>query len=466
MTAIVLGLAGCVVLAGALGYALYSALSGPSPRPATEVAGTSLALGAGAAGLGSFWISLAGWPVSRETLCVLGLLALGALAAFWWRGRLARIVLPEGFRPADGLLAPPLVLCAAGATAVCIVAAAFPFLDWDSYLIWGLKGKIFAAESLAEPTSVTEPNLRYCQPGYPQLFPFMLAAVRAATGSAEDAWIALAAPFFYVAAGLLMYGLVRARISRLRAVLLVSAFMIAPSYVRWAATNNAEAAFVLMYAASIGFLVRWLEGGARGDLGLAIAFTVLLTHTKNEGLPLAVLNLVAALSVALRPAGRARLKGCAVLAIAWAAFCLPWWLWSRGVPTSYQDFPSRLGSEVILENLARLGVVGGRYLEDAVQWKSVGGLGVLLPLAAAAGFRAFRKPVVQALWLLYLGQLAVYALVYLIYPGPLEVVMPMIHERMILHTLPAVVLLVAMHWKAAAPNETGTVTVPASGRSE
>lgn len=462
MTAIVLGLAGCLALAAALGYALQSLLRGPVRCPAAEAAGAGLALGAGAAGLGSFWLSLAGWPVSRGTLCVLGLLALAGLAAAWRLKRLALVQLPGAWRPVDGFLALPLLPCAAGAGAVCIVAAAFPFLDWDSYLIWGLKGKILAAEPLSEPTRITDPAYRYCQPGYPQLFPFMLAGVRAATGAAEDAWIALAGPFFYVTAGALMYGLVRARLSRLRAVLLVSAFMIVPSYVRWAATNNAEAAFVLMYAASVGYLVRWLEDGARGDLAMAVAFTVFLTHTKNEGLPLAVLNLAAALFVAVRPAGRARLKGCAVFAAAWIALCLPWWLWSRGVPTSYQDFPSRFSAALAGENLARLAEVGGRYVRDIVQWKSVGGLGVLLVLAAGAGFRAFRKPAVQALWLLFLGQLAVYALVYVIYPGPLTVVMPMIHERMILHTLPAAVLLVAMHWKAVAPNETGASAAPAS----
>ena len=55
----------------------------------------------------------------------------------------------------------------------------------------------------------------------------------------------------------------------------------------------------------------------------------------------------------------------------------------------------------------------------------------------------------MALWLLLLGHVAMYVLIYLITPWDVRELLSMSLDRLLLHAVPAVVLLIGYHWAEA-----------------
>jgi hypothetical protein len=82
------------------------------------------------------------------------------------------------------------------------------------------------------------------------------------------------------------------------------------------------------------------------------------------------------------------------------------------------------------------------------------------------GWRAFARPYVLAIWILLGLHLMSYALVYCVTPWDLTTLMPVTIDRLLLHTVPAVIFLAGWHWAevGTSPRYVGSVGI--SGATE
>ena len=168
-----------VLLLVLAGYAALALVWQGERRPLAEIVGFSLALGTGTVATLLFWASLLGFAPTRGLLLVGATAALGTIAGMGWTGRLLlpTRVPPAGLTRADWWLVIPVAVLVGMTGLVAVHALGFPFYEWDSFAIWGLKAKVVAHESLAAPRPAYfhDLTLSYSHPDYPLLTPFLLA---------------------------------------------------------------------------------------------------------------------------------------------------------------------------------------------------------------------------------------------------------------------------------------------------
>jgi hypothetical protein len=86
-----------------------------------------------------------------------------------------------------------------------------------------------------------------------------------------------------------------------------------------------------------------------------------------------------------------------------------------------------------------------RYLRLFVDLETAGGIWIVLLVTAAGTFRRLASPVVLVLWALLLAHLGLYAVIFLVTPWDLNVLLPMVGPKLLMHAAPAGVLLIALH---------------------
>ena len=119
---------------------------------------------------------------------------------------------------------------------------------------------------------------------------------------------------------------------------------------------------------------------------------------------------------------------------------VPWLLFRHSLPVADENYPAHLQLAVLWANLGRLPVVLLTWLRefaDASQWS------LLWLLAAVAAVWALRRRRGRALWLLAFGfsQLLVYTVVTVVAPWDVNELLSLTSTRLLLHVLPAAVLL-------------------------
>src|SRR5206468_8487369 len=101
------------------------------------------------------------------------------------------------------------------------------------------------------------------------------------------------------------------------------------------------------------------------------------------------------------------------------------------------------------ENLRRLKPIAARFYEEGMNAENWAGIWILLPLMALLGWRAFADRAVVALWLLLIGHLAAYMLIYVVTPWNVEELLSVSLDPLLLHAVPVAVLLIGYHWAEA-----------------
>jgi len=80
-------------------------------------------------------------------------------------------------------------------------------------------------------------------------------------------------------------------------------------------------------------------------------------------------------------------------------------------------------------------------------------LWIMAVMLALLGWRTLARPYVLALWILLGLHVTIYALAYSVTPWDLNVLMPMTMDRLLLHTVPAVIFLAGWHWAEAGTRQ-------------
>lgn len=439
----------CIYIAGLFTWGLLmDALLHRSrePRRLLDLLGMSLCLGSGALPALLMGLSMLGIAPKQGivfAVCLAGFLGLIALA---WRRRLPQIALPIFPRLVRSewifmLLAGVLI----GVQVLAIGLAAFtlPAIEVDAWNIWGLKAKVLYFEPMTpRPAYFSDLSLSYSHLDYPLLVPMLWAGVYGAMGGVNDlaGKGVLAVPALGMI--LLLYGALRDLLHRPPAMLLTAIATGVPAMARWNAQGVADPVLATFMLGAAVCLMRWLESQRTGDLIAAGIFSSFAALTKLEGsiLPFSVLLAI----VLLRP----RRWAFAAYGITLALLVFPWFLWSRGLPRTHEDYVSRLTASQLSLGMGRLAELAGLIATQLWNWLWVIPIGMLL-LTALAGWRGFRDRRALAVWIVLLVQLSACTVAYLVTPWELPVLVPITAARLLLHVLPLIILLTALHWRAA-----------------
>jgi hypothetical protein len=375
MSAVLLSVLTCLVL----GHLVDAGLLGDPGRGWIERVGRALMLGLGAAGAVSMLLDASGVPVRPlgmgVALVVLALLLLPS-ARKAWRARSPAEEDVEGPMPRGAKLAGVGLLVFAGLSLGQAVWAGFvrPVFQFDSLTRWMFKAKALALDgTLLGPLS-TDPAFALTHQRYPPLVCHVSNLPAIFSGGFDDTAAQAMYPWFAVALAAVLYGVLRRRAGLLPAALGAAWVASLPliSYVRGpppgagAASAMADIPLGLFAAGAAFALVDALDGRrnrAHLETGLLLAFAAL---TKNEGLPLLAITVVAACVFA----PRARLRR--ALGIAIVAAGLYWLLWGRiaaGLPALDEHYPGRLNLAALMDGLGRLPVVLLSFSEEMISFR-------------------------------------------------------------------------------------------------
>ena len=438
-----------------VGYTVIAAIHPSNQITIVQLLGLGSAIGAGTMGLLLSWTSLIGFIPSRTVLAIIGFLTLATLLVMKKKNRLVRIkILASDWENGDAWAPVPLGLTLAALAMIVAGAVSSPLTEWDAFAIWGFKAKVLAHEALRPtPACFHDLSLSYSHLDYPLMLPFLTAGAYAAMGTIDDQTGKLMSAFLDVLIVPMVYLGLRWKLRRLPSVCLCATVTLLPVMFRYGGVGCADLPLAMFYAGSIFYVAKWIDRQQTQNLILAILFSAFIAFTKNEGAVLALLNGAVLLGFGFWGKRRRTAVGAVAFFAGLFALDAAWIVWSRNLPRTHEDYGSRLLSPAVVNHLSGLKQIIPTMLVQTTDFHVWGLLWIMLPVLALLGWRAFAQRPVLALWILLGLHLMIYALVYSVTPWNLTVLIPVTLDRLLLHVLPAVMLLAGWHWAEAGAGQ-------------
>jgi hypothetical protein len=443
------------------GYAGLCIALGPVRRHWAEIGSLSFAGGSGLVSIFLFVISLLGFVPGRGALLVLVAITLGALAWITLQKRHLQFDWPSPpgkfTGRAVGAIGAMLVLAI---TLACVVQAVSVngLAGPDTYGNWMFKAKIFATEPLQPmPRLLTDPSLSFAHQDYPLQLPMLVAGMYGAIGS-EDvrAGKAILIPIYLSLAGVI-YSAARRSLCRADALAITAAFAAAPVVGVYASFPIGDALLTLQYACCAALLLRWLQLENRRDLCAGAAFAAFTAFSKNEGLAVLPIIAVVALLFAVIRRDRKLLIDWLIGAAIALALLSPWLIFRHFLPRTFENYGGRFEDPAMLvQAVPRLREIAPDFFGLMVK-PDAGGIWILLAICAALGWGALRQRATVLMWVLLVGHLLLYILTFMVTPWPLDVLIPWVGAKLLMHASPAAALLIALHIENALKPRTTPV---------
>ena len=401
-----------------------------------------------------------GIPLRRPLFLFLGAILL--LAGWVARRMTSRSTAPES-APAWSL--PAKVMGGAAATLASIVIGGMLLgtislvtRDFDGQMTWTVAARYVRAAGAVDPPVLRERRWFVTHPRYPLLIPLSQVVTQEVFGAPNDddravRWIYA---FFYpVYLGVLFDG-VRRRCGNLVGALvaLVFVFIPLPAFGESGGASGTMSDFPL--ACFLGAAVLLLterrltaSGSLAGGVFLASALL-----TKNEGGPLALAAIVAALLPRGVRAIRARAQGRSVGTLPWkavACLVLPVLCaaalsisWRTGIVNRYDEGYEQMRgvSRIVKATIARAPLLPGPMWEEMRRPQDWGGFWLIIPFSLLFGLPGLLRGRARGLLLMVAGGVAVYVVAYGNTPwGEAELVHPTWSRFLLQLSMPGLTLL-------------------------
>lgn len=434
----------------ACGYAVAALLIDRSrPRRFVELAGMTAALACGVLPIQLLILSMLGIAPTRGVILVIAAIALAGIGFMKSTGRLPQIdrpIVPKA-KSFEAVILPVGLILIAFQLGIVASASIKPVVDIDAWNIWGLKAKVLHSQPLSpRPAYFTDLSLSYTHLDYPLLVPMLWAGAYGMMNGVDDsagkAWQTVP----MVGIILLLYSALRESLDRTRAMLLTALAVGSPAIARWGGQGLADTTLaVFMLGAGVS-VARWMQNRRTSDIIAAGLFAAMAAWTKLEGS--IVLGSTFLVVVTATLIDRSRARSAIAFALATILVMLPWWLWSRGLPHTHENYLARLTPENISAGMQRIPELVSLLWIQLRGWGWLAALVVLLA-AIAMGFRAFKERDVVAIWIILMIQLLSYFIAYLITPWDLKELIPITTMRLAIHLAPLAMYLAGRHWQAA-----------------
>ena len=445
----------CLLLALIPGWLALRCI-GPERRSSLfETLSLAYGLGIGAVAITLFLLSSissvwAGPQLSRGLILFVVLSVVAVLFVLWRRIRRQSAAPGSAESPGAGFSVPRVLLVAVLVllfVSQAYYAANTPLSAMDAMGFWGYSAKAIFFDGTVRTPAVVEPLRGHPHPRYPLLVPLAQDWVHFLRGRYDDSAVKLVFVGFYVALVGVVFGAARQRWGRTAGM--VAAFLVATIPVLradgfGAAFALADIPLAFFIAAALLSWLRWMDEGQMGDLVLAFVFAALGAWTKNEGL--AALTLLTVLVVAEAVSHRRRVGPVVgAVAVGWA-LVVPWLLFQGGLAAVDENYPAHVRLSIFIANAGRLPAIGWAWLRelvDASRWSILWLLAAVAGVWAVRSYESYDRRLRPACWVgaFALGQVLVYTVVYVVAPGDIAELLELTATRLLLHVMPAAVLL-------------------------
>lgn len=460
------GLVGQWLLGVAAAHQLLKRRAISESARGAELWGLGLALGIG---LTAFLLFL--WGLSGGLLGAVPSFVLAA--AGWVLGSLTlwrRRHQPQATRPAerdqpaparDALLRGCQWTVAILFVATAVQALLTPQRFWDERAIFAMKALVLHEERSLYSPDLLHPDFVIAHPRYPLLLPLAEQHIYALLGRADDRWAKIIPPLLYLALVLTFAGVASRHIRREQAWLFAVLLATTPALAFWEygfLSSQADAPVACFHGLSVLYLWDWLRRPGRGSLPAAGLTGGLALFTKDEGIALLLVDLLA-FSVVCAPGvwfstgdrGKVlRRSGLALGLYAASALVIavPWFWYRKRLPTTTEmGYLDRMSMAAILEGSRSLSWsvphLLSRMFREWQQW------GLTWWLMLAAGLTRLRRAFTpaQAILVLDVGG----ALLALLVAGVLAPVVVEEHlggssHRFLVQLVPSALLFAAGQW--------------------
>ncbi len=409
------------------------------------LAGISLAAGLGITGKVLFLASLAGVVPGRGVLVFSGVVAatiagVAATAPGAMRVAASKPAISGGSRAVVAITSAWLFFAVA---IVTIHALGHVTYEWDGYMIWGLKAKVVAQYPVMEAEYFHNLHYSSVHLNYPLMTPFLMAGVRGACGACSDVAMKLVWPLFYAAMVLMILGHLRTQMRPWCAFVLAAVYASMPTMLRWAGSGLADIPLATFCCGGMIYLCRWATSHRLADVSAAAMFMAFGCFTKNEGLAVAAVALIAALVIPASARSVRLLAQLAAAASVGAAMIFPWMWFRYQLPQVDENYLTHLSPDAIVANTARLADICQSLRHGYLDWHGWNLLWPLLLVSAMIIPAAFRRPAVRMLWVALLLHTTVYIVIYMITPADLTGLLVVTRDRLLLHISPVALLTIA-----------------------
>lgn len=313
-----------------------------------------------------------------------------------------------------------------------------PVYNGDAYAIWLLKAKVLFYEGFGS-SYFHNPNLGYSHLDYPLLVPVLISGVYSMLGSADDSYGKLIYPLIYLSFVGLMFSAARRKLDLEKSLLLTALFASIPTLVRWSGTGTADMALTFFYAGSIFHLIIFLERENTFDLLLSSFYSCLCILTKNEGLPLALINIFTFIVFHSYP--NKDIKRLFTYMSVMLIPCIPWFIFSQGIPKIHENSLASINPSHLLGNILRLKIIIPELLKEYLNIKDWGLFWITAVLVSVLCLKILKNKTVAISLLLFILHTSLYVYIYIVYPNSLEWLLSTTLERLILHTSPVIFLI-------------------------
>jgi hypothetical protein len=313
-----------------------------------------------------------------------------------------------------------------------------PVYSGDAYAIWGLKAKVLFYEGF-KSNYFHNPNLGYSHLDYPLLVPMLISGVYSILGTADDSYGKIIYPFIYLLFIGLVFSAARRKLDLEKSLLLTALLASIPALIRWSGAGTADTVLTFFYAGSILHLIVFMEKENIYDLMLSAFYSSLCILTKNEGLPLALINIFIFIIFHSIPKRDAKYFPAYVAVI--IIPCIPWFVFSGNIPKIHENSLAGIDIAHFGENIERLKIIIPAFLKEYCNIQNWGFFWIMTIPFGLLFRNNLKNRILAILFLLFILHTSLYVFIYIIYPIHLEWLMKTTLQRLILHTTPAILLM-------------------------
>jgi len=324
-------------------------------------------------------------------------------------------------------------------------ACILPLYAWDGFMIWLLKTKVLIHEPLNTTSFFTNRSYGFAHLKYPLLIPFMYSSFSLFTGG-FNLYCARSPELFIFISGVLLFYYIFKKESQssIFSLLLISSLFLSPVFLVNCGVGVADTVLSIFYGASIYYQFRYFNKQTRQNMIIAMLFTSLCGLTKNEGIALCIISMILfSFFTLLLNLNKKNIINSLIFTFGIVTLLLPHIIWSHSIPDTDENYPQHLSTLFTMAKISLIPSILYKFASTMLSLKFLSTIIVTL-FALLIADRTFLKS--QLFWTrftYFASHFCLYILVFAITPWNLLFLYNTALDRVILHLLPALLLLAA-----------------------
>lgn len=330
---------------------------------------------------------------------------------------------------------------------VVVVAHSFftPLYEWDAFAIWFLKAKILYSEDIWKTEYFMTLPLSYSHLDYPLLLPYLIKGIYSICGGIDEVIARSIFPFLYLCFLFLIISILSEYVKKMIVMILAAFYFSIPAVIRWWGSGSADMLLAAFNFCSVYFIFDYLRGKGRGDIGkivIAFVFAAFAAFTKNEGLPLAVINIIVLMVFLSFSSGKQdRLRQVIPWILIPVMLILPWLIFSHDIPRTHENYGERMNFAELAANFWKMKLIVPIFSEEFANFANWGILWLVTGILLLR-FKACAKMIY--LWSVLILYVILFALVFSVSPWSLEFLATTALGRLLLQISPVAFFIVAI----------------------